>query len=150
MCGVRSEMRSKSSMSSSTPISVATASRCRTPLVEPPEAVTAAIAFSSEALVIRSLGRRPARRTSMTRRPASKAASPLLASWAGTADGPIGLMPNISKAIAIVLAVNCPPHAPTPGLAASVISSSSASVILPAAWAPTASKTSRIEMSRPW
>ena len=33
----------------------ATASRCRTPLVEPPEAATARIAFSSDSLVMRSL-----------------------------------------------------------------------------------------------
>src|SRR3954469_20620930 len=70
MRGVRSEMRSKSSMSSSTPASVATASRWRTALVEPPLPATAAIAFSSETRVMISLGFLTARRTSMTSRPA--------------------------------------------------------------------------------
>ena len=63
--GVRSLMRSKSSMSSSTPASRATASRCRTPLVEPPAQATPAIAFSSDAWVMMSLGRRPRLSTSI-------------------------------------------------------------------------------------
>ena len=61
MIGVLEEMRSKSSMSSSTPASRATASRCRTPLVEPPLVATAAIAFSSDSRVMMSLGRWPRR-----------------------------------------------------------------------------------------
>ena len=72
-----------------------------------------------------------------------------MASWAGTRLGPIGLMPIISNAIAIVLAVNWPPQAPAPGLAAASMSASSWSVILPAAFAPTASKTSITVMSLP-
>ena len=59
-------------------------------------------------------------------------------------------MPRTSKAIAIVLAVNWPPQAPAPGLATASSSASSSSVILPAACAPTASKTSWIVTSRPW
>ena len=70
--------------------------------------------------------------------------SAFVGSCAGVRLGPIGLMPSISKAIAIVLAVNWPPHAPKPGLAASSIAISSSSVIRPAAWAPIASKTSWI------
>ena len=58
-------------------------------------------------------------------------------------------MPITSKAIAIVLAVNWPPHAPAPGEAAPSSSVSSSSVILPAAWVPTASKTSMIVTSCP-
>ncbi len=58
-------------------------------------------------------------------------------------------MPIISKAIAIVLAVNWPPQAPTPGEAASSIAVRRSSSICPAACAPTASKTSMIETSRP-
>ena len=73
----------------------------------------------------------------------------MVASWAGASDGPIGLMPIISKAIAIVLAVYWPPQAPAPGLAAASMSARSWSVILPAALAPTASKTSMIVMSWP-
>ena len=73
-----------------------------------------------------------------------------MASWAGTRLGPIGLMPSTSNAIAIVFAVYWPPQAPTPGLAAASMSARSWSVILPAACAPIASKTSMIVMSRPW
>ena len=64
-------MRSKSSMSSSTPASRAIASRCRTPLVEPPLVATAAIAFSSPSRVMMSLGRWPRASTSMISLPAS-------------------------------------------------------------------------------
>jgi hypothetical protein len=64
-------MRSKSSIDSSTPASRATARRCRTPFVEPPLDVTAAIAFSSASRVMMSLGFRPRLSTSTTSRPAS-------------------------------------------------------------------------------
>ena len=73
-----------------------------------------------------------------------------MASSAGTSLGPIGEMPSTWKAIAIVLAVNWPPHAPAPGLATSSSACSSSSVIFPAAWAPTASNTSWIVTSAPW
>ena len=55
-----------------------------------------------------------------------------------------------SKAIAIVLAVNWPPHAPAPGLATASSSARSSSVMRPAACAPIASKTSLIVTSLPW
>jgi hypothetical protein len=73
----------------------------------------------------------------------------LAPSSAGTIDEPIALMPSTSKAIAIVLAVNWPPQAPAPGLAACSIAVSSSSVIAPVACLPTASKTSWIVMSSP-
>ena len=117
--------------------------------MEPPDVATAAIAFSSESRVMTSLGFSPRRRTSTASRPTSTATSALLASTAGTIAEPTGEMPRTSNAMAIVLAVNCPPQAPAPGLAATSISRSSSSVILPAACAPTASKTSRIVTSRP-
>ena len=69
--GVREAMRSKSSIESSMPASRATASRCRTPLVEPPLMAIAAIAFSSASWVMMSLGRWPRASTSMTITPAS-------------------------------------------------------------------------------
>ena len=50
--------------------------------------------------------------------------------------------PMASATHAIVLAVNCPPQEPAPGQAEHSISWSSASVILPTEWAPTASYTS--------
>ncbi len=61
----------------------------------------------------------------------------------------IGEMPRNSNAIAIVLAVNWPPQAPAPGLAASSSAISRSSLIFPAAWAPTASKTCWIDTSSP-
>jgi hypothetical protein len=59
-------------------------------------------------------------------------------------------MPRNSQAVAMVFAVNWPPQAPAPGHAESSISHKSASDILPAACAPTASNTSWIVTSRPW
>ena len=50
-------------------------------------------------------------------------------------------MPSASMAEAIVLAVYIPPQAPAPGMAWHSMPCSSASSILPAACAPTASKT---------
>ena len=110
---------------------------------------TAAIAFSSDSRVMMSLGRWPRASTSMTSCPARNATSSLPSYWAGTPESRIGEMPSISNAIAIVLAVNWPPQAPKPGEAASSISLSSSSVILPAACAPTASKTCMIVISSP-
>ena len=140
---MRSLIRSKSSMSRSTPISLATASRCRTPLVEPPLVAIAAIAFSRLSRVMMSLGFWPRLRTSMTRPPASLATSTLCGSIAGTPEEN-GEIPSTWNAIAIVFAVNCPPQAPAPGEAASSTSVSSSSVIRPAACAPIASNTSWI------
>src|SRR6202022_878460 len=57
--------------------------------------------------------------------------------------------PMNSIAVDIVFAVNWPPQAPAPGQALSSTSRSSAASILPAATAPTASKTSIKVMSRP-
>ena len=80
----------------------------------------------------------------MTSSPACSEIGPLCSSTAGTIEKPAGEMPSTSNAIAIVLAVNCPPQAPAPGEATFSISVSSSSVIRPAAWAPTASNTSWI------
>jgi hypothetical protein len=54
-----------------------------------------------------------------------------------------------SNAQAIVFAVNCPAHAPAPGLAQPSSSSRSSSDMSPAACAPIASKTSWIVTSLP-
>ena len=51
-CGTRRPMREKSSKHSSTLASFAIARRWRTALVEPPSAITVAIAFSKACLVI--------------------------------------------------------------------------------------------------
>ncbi len=85
----------------------------------------------------------------MTSLPDSSAVSALWPSVAGTELKPLGEIPRTSNAMAIVLAVYWPPHAPAPGEAWSSISVSSASVIRPAIRAPTASNTSWMVMFRP-
>ena len=110
----------------------------------------AAMAFSSAGRVMICRAVRFFRTSSMTISPARKATSSLRSSMAGTLAVPMGEIPRISKAVAMVLAVNCPPHAPGPGQAWLSRSSSSASVIFLAAWAPTPSNTSWMVTSRPW
>ena len=117
--------------------------------MEPPEVAPAAIAFSSERFVMIELGRRSSASTSSTSRPHSSATLPFLPSSAGTIELPIGEIPSTSNAIAIVLAVNWPPHAPAPGEAWFSRSVSSSSVRSPAAWAPIPSNTSWIVTSLP-
>ena len=51
-CGTRSPIRLKSSSSSGTPASRAMASRCSTALVDPPNAITTAMAFSNASRVM--------------------------------------------------------------------------------------------------
>ena len=85
----------------------------------------------------------------MTSAPASFAACALPGAVAGMPLCTGGLSPRKSRAIAIVFAVNWPPHAPAPGHAALSSSCSSAGSIVPAACAPTPSKTSWIVTSRP-
>ena len=94
-------------------------------------------------------GAGPGSSTSSTSRPHSSATLPFLPSSAGTIELPIGEMPSTSKAIAIVFAVNWPPHAPAPGLAWFSRSVSSSSVRSPAACAPMPSNTSWIVTSLP-
>ena len=142
MRGVRALMRSKSASSRSRPASRAIAIRWSTALVEPPVVATDAIAFSSDVRVITSRGLRPLRTRAITRVPASRATSAFFGSFAGTLPLPSAAMPRNSLAIAIVFAVNCPPQAPAPGHASASSRHRSSSVIVPAACAPTASKTS--------
>ncbi len=56
-------------------------------------------------------------------------------------------MPRASATLAMVLAVYMPPQAPSPGQVAFSMAVSSSWVILPAAQAPTPSKTSMIVRS---
>ena len=53
----------------------------------------------------------------MTCLPQAAATSPFVGSVAGTSFAPIGDIPSSVSAVAMVLAVNCPPHAPAPGQA---------------------------------
>ena len=59
------------------------------------------------------------------------------------------LIPSASNAELIVLAVNMPPHAPSPGQALRSMARSSSGSIEPAATAPTASNTLVMSMARP-
>jgi hypothetical protein len=95
------------------------------------------------------LGLTSCSRICITRRPQSSATRPFLPSSAGTIELAIGEMPSTSNASAIVLAVYWPPQAPAPGEATDSSSDRSASDSLPAACAPTASKTSWIVTSLP-
>ena len=85
--------------------------------MEPPDIAAAVIAFSIDSRVMISRAVTPRLRTSIASLPHSKAHSALFASCAGTMAEANGEMPMTSNAIAIVLAVNWPPHAPAPGLA---------------------------------
>ena len=119
-------------------------------MVDPPEAQAQAIAFSSDSLVITWRGRRSWASTRITSSPTFSATVSFSSSSAGTIAAPPGEIPSASKAQAIVLAVNWPPQAPAPGEATSSSERSSSSVMLPAAWAPIASKTSTIVTSLPF
>jgi len=101
--------------------------------------MTPVMAFSRAFFVTICRGRRSFWRRSMTSRPAPIQASFFVGSFAGMSDIPIGERPSIVPAIAIVLAVNCPPQAPAPGQALSSMDLSWPSLILPAAQAPMAS-----------
>ncbi len=125
-------MRSKSSMSRATPASWAMANRCSTALVDPPVAATEAMAFSSACRVTICRGVRCACNRSMTSLPAATATSARSPAVAGTLALPMGEMPRNSAAVAMVLAVNCPPQAPAPGQAAFSRALSCSSDIRPA------------------
>ena len=147
--GVRAAIVSKSSIDSSMPASAAIASRCSTPFVEPPVAAIAAIAFSNASRVSTCDGRVSSTTSFIASSPAFTAACGLPGCVAGTSFSPGALTPRKSSAVAIVLAVKWPPQAPAPGHATLSSACTSRSVILPAACAPTASKTSWIVTSSP-
>ena len=142
MKGVRSEILSKSSMVMGMSNSCAMAMRCSTALVDPPEAQTAAMAFSMR-LARDDLRRTDAFAGEVHDDAAGLAARPraFSADMAGTPEIIMGEMPRNSPAMAMVLAVNWPPQAPGPGQAAASSCSSCSSLILPAACAPMPSKT---------
>ena len=148
--GTRALTLSKSSMVSGTPASRAIASRCSTALVEPPVAATAAIAFSSAGLRDDLARTKSApQHVHHQRAGGARDRRPCPGRRAGTLALPNGEMPRNSHTVAIVLAVNWPPHAPAPGTGLAlerveVLRSSAC----PAACAPTASKTSWMVTSR--
>ncbi len=139
--GVRSAIVPKSSISSGMPASRAIARRCRTPLVEPPVAATAAMPFSIARRSRIADGRTSRRTRSIASSPQRRAAASLARSSAGIPLRPAGESPMNSSTMLIVFAVYWPPHAPAPGQAALSISYSSSSVMEPARYAPIASNT---------
>ena len=118
-------------------------------MVEPPLAATPAMAFSIASRVMICEGRTSSRTSRITSSPAATAAASLLGCRAGTPLSPAGLMPSRSRAMDMVLAVNWPPQAPAPGQATFSRAWTSSGPTLPAAWAPTTSKTSWMVTSRP-
>ena len=118
-------------------------------MVEPPSAITTAMAFSKASLVMIWRAVMPWRSISTTASPERWANPSRRRSTAGGAAEPGRLMPSASATAAIVLAVYMPPQAPSPGQIARSIRSTSSRVILPARQAPTASKASMIVTSLP-
>src|SRR5439155_1649994 len=110
-------------------------SKCNTALVDPALAAAAATALVNDARVM-NLRAFSCRATSPTTNSPARRAWPRFSSAvAGTSLAPNGDKPIIDIANAMVLAVNCPPHAPAPGQALRSSSHSSFSSSLPAAHA---------------
>mmetsp|Transcript_21758 Transcript_21758/g.68158 ORF Transcript_21758/g.68158 Transcript_21758/m.68158 type:complete len:257 (+) Transcript_21758:443-1213(+) len=127
--GVRRRTRSKSSYVSSSSKARAMASKWSTAFVDPPVHMTAAIAFSSEPLVTMSRGFMSCSRACLIAAPTA-AHSASFAS-AGVLADPGSDSPSVSITVAIVFAVNMPPHAPGPGQAHSMTRSCSFAEISP-------------------
>ena len=125
------------------------ASRWSTALVEPPSAMTTAMAFSKAGLVMIWRAVMPWRSRLTTASPERWAKPSRRRSTAGGAAEPGSDMPMASATDAIVLAVYMPPQAPSPGQIARSILSTCSRLILPARQAPTASKASMIVTSWP-
>ena len=111
--------------------------------------MTTAIAFSNASLVMICRAVIPRRISSTTALPDSTADSSRRRSGAGGDAEPGSAIPIASETAAIVLAVNIPPQAPSPGHALRSIASRSARVMAPTAQAPTPSKASCRVMSLP-
>ncbi len=107
------------------------------------------MALSIAARVMIWEGRMSSRTRCIASSPAATHAASLSGWTAGTPFRPAGLMPRMSSAIDIVLAVNWPPQAPAPGQATLSRAWTSSALARPAAWAPTTSNTSWIVTSRP-
>lgn len=127
--GIRSLTDWKSSMVSLTPTECAMAMRWRTALVEPPVMLTTTMAFSKADRVRMSRGLISFSRRVRIALPASRHSCCLAAEIAGLEEEPGRVMPMDSMAVAIVLAVYMPPHAPGPGQAWRIMSKRVASSI---------------------
>src|SRR5688572_8751283 len=109
-----------------------------------------ATAFSMLFLVTMARGFRSRRMASTSTRADSAAESAFSASGEAIWDDPSTLMPSASNEEDIVLAVYMPPHAPTDGQAFFSMPMKSSSLILPAAYAPTASNAETTVRSLPF
>ena len=147
--GTLEPMRWKSSRVRSTSASWAIASKCNTALVEPPSAIKIVMAFSKAFLVKISRVVIPFAIKFTTAAPDCSANASRRRSTAGGAADPGSARPIASAILAMVLAVNIPPQAPSPGQMAFSIWSTRSWVINPRAQAPTASKASIIVTSFP-
>ncbi|KAH3659803.1 hypothetical protein OGATHE_005848 [Ogataea polymorpha] len=120
--GVFSEMAWKSSIVRSTLAELAMASRCKTALVDPPVAITYAMAFSNAGLVMMSRGVNPERSKVFIDSPMLSHSIIFSFDTAGAEDEPGRDIPITSAAEAMVLAVYIPPQDPGPGQACRTIS----------------------------
>ena len=121
------------------PASLAIAGRCNVVLVEPPSAMSSAMAFSNASLVKICDGLRSSLTSFMICLPVALANRSLNALFARDVAQYGSDNPRASVMHDIVLAVNIPLHEPHPGHAFSSISYSSPWVIFPAATCPSAS-----------
>jgi len=129
--GTRRAIASNSSSASGIPAWCAIARRCRTLFVDPPSAMSTAMAFSMASRVTIRRGVRFCRKHSMTSRPASRARAGRRGSTASIVAHPVGDIPSASRRQAMVLAVPIMEHEPGPGRAAFSISVSSTRLSLP-------------------
>src|SRR5262245_12625726 len=109
-----------------------------------------ATAFSIDLRVMMSRDLRLRRTASTSTRADSAEESAFSASGEAICEEPSRLMPRASKEDDIVLAVYMPPHAPTDGQAFFSMPMKSSSFILPAVYAPTASKADTMVRSCPF
>ena len=116
------------------------ARKCSTALVEPPVAITRAMAFSMLLRVTMSRGRMPSRIALTSTAADCATLSPFSGSGLAICEEPSSDMPSASKAEDMVLAVYIPPQAPWLGQAFFSMPSKSSRLILPAVKLPTASK----------
>jgi hypothetical protein len=93
------------------------ARKCRTPFVEPPNAIMRTIAFSKDFFVSKSDGLIFFSIHNLMASAALPHSRILAGDSAGVLDDPGNERPRASIAVDMVFAVNMPPHAPAPGQA---------------------------------
>ena len=123
------------------------AKRCSTLFVDPPSAMSTAMAFSIACRVTIRRGVRFCRRHSITIRPASRASAGRRGSTASIVAQPVGDIPSASSRQAMVLAVPIMEQDPGPGSAAFSISVSSSRESFPTFTCPANSRMVESVMS---